>query len=53
MLYGVLAILVFVAVIAFVAFSADPMVLGRSLNRSFTRGMDTIFGTGRQRHHRP
>lgn len=52
MIYVVQVFVLLVAVIVFVAFAGDPMELGRNLNQSFTRGLDTIFGERRSRHRR-
>ena len=52
MIYAALAIILLVAVIAYVAFAGDPMELSRNLNQYFTTGLDTIFGDRRSRHRR-
>ena len=44
MMIGILAIVVFVGIVALIGLLADPMEIGRTMNRSFTHGMDTLFG---------
>ena len=44
MWYGILAIVAFVGIVVVFALLADPMGIGRTVNRSFTRGLGSIFG---------
>lgn len=50
--FALVVMVVVVAVIAAVASHDDPMGLGRTMNRSFTQGLDTIFGSGRRHSNR-
>ena len=50
MTLGILAIVVFIGVVVLVGLLADPMEIGRTMNRSFTQGMDSLFGCKRGGH---
>ena len=46
--FALVVMVVVVAVIAAIASHDDPMGLGRTMNRSFTQGLDSIFGSRRR-----
>lgn len=46
------AMVVVVGLLALVASRDDPMGLGRTVQQSFTKGLDTIFGDRKPRDHR-
>ena len=49
---AMVALVVIIGLLALVASRDDPMGLGRTVQQSFTKGLDTIFGDRKPRDHR-